>query len=872
MDGDSETTSRALLQELLVAQRALLQEVRESKERISALSTRLERLEENTTTSGVGRLEATLSDISVRGSTKNAVKEEQRIRDLGHARSSTRVPPSDIDNSALADVVVPACAAYMCSANGSDPISKKSVKASKYLSFAPESSLVADESSNSAIQDTDIYEVPATPCRKPRKRSAESTKSVYDDRIDLTSSLPEFSVRAGKKSPGRSVISSSSTQTQLLKSSTSVPTTPPTSIKTDQTTPHKKLKRPAESTASSLAAKRNCIDLTTPPPESSIGLKSESPEKFVVSSTDTQPRSVDSKTPVPPPPICIQHEPTTPRRNIPGPVQPMIEAVKASLGLTDLETPLSEPSVHTKVESPQRSLAPPAVSGSGRVGSEAPVFALSSSIKAEKMVPHKRFTKSTESVEKIVGAWRSCIDLTIPHPEDPVPTDPIKSENAEGSAASFINTTIGQVGLRTPVQTSSAILKIEPTTPPNPGSSHPVMADSPSIRGKLQAKSDDDPDILDVQPATLLGIKRKSPDSGPISSAVPRKKRRKLVMEVCIRTDKSARRRLALAGSFEDVVQALQRNAERRKRLLEKQVDYWDEGPEPQSPQIKRMKREREPKHDDSSDSKRAGPSNLEHENLASAKSFSSPLAVNVKSCRPEPSVPNIKPKVDAKDLKPDIGRRLFDDDSIRRRLTSYADFPVDLSSPMRNVLVTRAFMSTTFGGSPMEFYPKISPEKRLALGGHNHHFLFPHLGHNPHAPQRPGQVGLLCRSGDEAPWGTRVMKLVVRIRDGMWWYMGEYQTVRSEPLSQAEFAKLGRTTKWAWASTVRKRKKQHDVEIRARVILRRKLGREPTVEDLHQAFAMETRFSDVTEDEIIQSYEDGLEVVISLFPQGSTH
>lgn len=242
---------------------------------------------------------------------------------------------------------------------------------------------------------------------------------------------------------------------------------------------------------------------------------------------------------------------------------------------------------------------------------------------------------------------------------------------------------------------------------------------------------------------------------------------------------------------------------------------------------------------------------------------------------------PQAKPKFNAKSISPEVGRLLFDADSILHRLTGFTDYPVDLSSDTRNALVTREFMTATYGGSPFEFYPKISADRRAALGGHAHHFLFPNLKHNPHAPQRPGQAGLLCRSGDEAPWGARAMTLLVRIRDGMWWYMGEYTTVRTAPLSAAEFARLARAvcasgdlviwtagadfgvlqTKWAWASTVRKRKKRYDVEIRARVTLRRQLGREPTADELKHAFAVETKFDKVTEEDIIQAYEDGREV-----------
>ena len=75
------------------------------------------------------------------------------------------------------------------------------------------------------------------------------------------------------------------------------------------------------------------------------------------------------------------------------------------------------------------------------------------------------------------------------------------------------------------------------------------------------------------------------------------------------------------------------------------------------------------------------------------------------------------------------------------------------------------------------------------------------------------------------------------------------------------------------WAKAVRMRKKKHDVEIRARIILRRTLGREPTAEDMAQAFEIDRNFADVTEDEIIEAYNGGKEVCqIPISLQSGTH
>lgn len=99
--------------------------------------------------------------------------------------------------------------------------------------------------------------------------------------------------------------------------------------------------------------------------------------------------------------------------------------------------------------------------------------------------------------------------------------------------------------------------------------------------------------------------------------------------------------------------------------------------------------------------------------------------------------------------------------------------------------------MSETYGGSPQPLYPTISNAKRMALGGHQHRFVYPTLKRNPEVPLIPGSVGLLCRALSEVPWGPLEVKLVVGIGEAMWAYMGNYTTTKTESLSKEEWNSL---------------------------------------------------------------------------------
>lgn len=105
------------------------------------------------------------------------------------------------------------------------------------------------------------------------------------------------------------------------------------------------------------------------------------------------------------------------------------------------------------------------------------------------------------------------------------------------------------------------------------------------------------------------------------------------------------------------------------------------------------------------------------------------------------------------------------------------------------NKKVTRAFISSTYGGSPFKMFPVVGDHFRAQ---HNHQMLFLSTSQWPEAPRQPGSPGLLCTAQREPIWRDKTVKLFMRPNcDKMWWYMGDYRFQPEECLSAAEFSEL---------------------------------------------------------------------------------
>jgi hypothetical protein len=128
--------------------------------------------------------------------------------------------------------------------------------------------------------------------------------------------------------------------------------------------------------------------------------------------------------------------------------------------------------------------------------------------------------------------------------------------------------------------------------------------------------------------------------------------------------------------------------------------------------------------------------------------------------------------------------------DTVRERLRGIPEQPYDiaLDQGRASAMVTRKFLSATYGGSSQTTRPKIAA-KKLAVHGLND-FMYPNLDMNPYAPEVPGARGLFFESSDEpAEEWPEVQRVITRIASAQWQYMGQYRLTPVASLSKEEWA-----------------------------------------------------------------------------------
>ena len=126
--------------------------------------------------------------------------------------------------------------------------------------------------------------------------------------------------------------------------------------------------------------------------------------------------------------------------------------------------------------------------------------------------------------------------------------------------------------------------------------------------------------------------------------------------------------------------------------------------------------------------------------------------------------------------------------------------YPITLDEATRYHTFSRYYIANLYGGSTVDTFPNVDPEK-VAVHGINN-FCFPSLDWNPHAPKHPGAPGLFfveARATTEIP----EHRVIVRLKSGVWLYCGTYKFIPSKSLTpfefqnQAEKVRLLRCTLW---------------------------------------------------------------------------
>ncbi|KAG5639141.1 hypothetical protein H0H81_006400 [Sphagnurus paluster] len=212
---------------------------------------------------------------------------------------------------------------------------------------------------------------------------------------------------------------------------------------------------------------------------------------------------------------------------------------------------------------------------------------------------------------------------------------------------------------------------------------------------------------------------------------------------------------------------------------------------------------------------------------------------------------PNVKKKE---------GRGLSMDTVRDRLLTVGLDlYPIPLDKAIQDVTVTRKFLSAQYGGNTQATFPDIRKELLEEHGLDD--FMYPNLDFNPHAPEMPGAPGLffaaIGRPADDWP---QINRVITRISSGIWQYQGQYKMTPVESLTKEEWAAQKYKVRLTWANEINE--KGWGKVTRARIHLRKTLGRQFTREEFEEAMNSDNEYKEITPDEIGQAFIRGEETI----------
>ncbi|KAF9494523.1 hypothetical protein BDN71DRAFT_1507643 [Pleurotus eryngii] len=185
-----------------------------------------------------------------------------------------------------------------------------------------------------------------------------------------------------------------------------------------------------------------------------------------------------------------------------------------------------------------------------------------------------------------------------------------------------------------------------------------------------------------------------------------------------------------------------------------------------------------------------------------------------------------------------------------------HAPLPIDV----RDVAFSRQLISSIYGGNVQQTFP-VPSAKFLARHGLNDFMCLNYIMH-PNAPELVGAPGFYCSSGSgdpkakRAPW-TKIMRLILQLGPSRWQYYGQYQVVPSDALSPQEWLAQSPGFRRQWVSEIMIRQGWGN-EIRCEVLLRKRLGRLPTDEELEDAVNILGFAQEVTPDDIYESFARG--------------
>lgn len=179
------------------------------------------------------------------------------------------------------------------------------------------------------------------------------------------------------------------------------------------------------------------------------------------------------------------------------------------------------------------------------------------------------------------------------------------------------------------------------------------------------------------------------------------------------------------------------------------------------------------------------------------------------------------------------------------------------LEDDLKDILVSRKFMSQRFGGSAQNSMPSIA-QANFEKHGFKH-FLYCNPSVQPMAPQIEGASGLFFDPDQIEGFtgGGVTYKLFTRLRTtprAEWMYLGDYETIEAQPLSKAEWNEQEGKVKRKWANMIST--DGWGSPVRKRISARKKYKcRNPTQEQLKN---ISDKPGGVTADEIHRAFDCG--------------
>ncbi|KAH7927930.1 hypothetical protein BV22DRAFT_241127 [Leucogyrophana mollusca] len=195
-------------------------------------------------------------------------------------------------------------------------------------------------------------------------------------------------------------------------------------------------------------------------------------------------------------------------------------------------------------------------------------------------------------------------------------------------------------------------------------------------------------------------------------------------------------------------------------------------------------------------------------------------------------------------------------DDVVQSRLAliGYETYDIKVEPPeILDATTTRDFTSTTWGGNRIWTFPRIQ-QKFVNIHGLND-FMFCNLEYNPAVPRWPGAPGLYFESWRSFQDWPRIQRVLVRLRDNAWHYVGQYQLTPAPALTGEEWRCQTDIVKNTWAQNLSFR--MYGRHVRASIVLRKRFGREASEDELSTAMESNGKF-DVPAHEILQAYDRG--------------